>query len=81
LLIRSSLNKDANAMLSIQSVREKFKIKVFIKSKEKIKRIIITTTNNIINRAREIDAKATLLARKNIIVFKDDSISLYLKLK
>jgi len=57
-------------MLSIQSVRKKFKIKIFIKNKKKIKKIIITTTNNIISRARETNVKRTFLTRKNIIVIK-----------
>jgi len=57
-------------MLSIQSVRKKFKIKIFIKNKKKIKKIIITTTNNIISRARETNVKRTFLTRKNIIIIK-----------
>jgi len=57
-------------MLLIQSVRKKFKIKIFIKNKKKIKKIIITTTNNIISRARETNVKRTFLTRKNIIIIK-----------
>jgi len=70
LLIRSSLHKSARIILLIQSFREKFEIKIYIKREKKIKRIITTTTNNIINRIREINTKATLLIRKNIIAIK-----------
>jgi len=67
---QSSFNESANEILLIRNVREEFKIKVFIKSKKKIKRVITTTTNDIINRTRETNTKTTLLIRKNIIIVK-----------
>ncbi len=49
---------------------EKFKIKIFIKEKEKIKRIMMTTTKNIVRWAREIDVDEMLSTRKNIKTMK-----------
>ncbi len=57
-------------MLLIQNLCEKFEVKVYIKKKKKIEKIIIATTNNIINKARDIDIKAILLICKNIIIIK-----------
>ncbi len=49
---------------------KKFKIKIFIKEKEKIKRIMITTTENIVRWTKEIDINETLLTCKNIKTMK-----------
>jgi len=69
LSIRSLFNKNANTTLLIQSFRKEFEIKVYIKI-NKIKRVIITTINNIINKVRDANVEATLLIRKNIIIVK-----------
>ncbi len=68
--IRNLLNKNARVILSIQSLREKFEIKIYIKREKKIKKIIVTTINNIIDRIRETNTKATLLIYKNIIAIR-----------
>ena len=70
LLARNFLNKNANTTLLVRNLREEFEVKIYIKREKKIKRIIIATTNNIINRARNIDVEATLSIRKNIIIVK-----------
>jgi len=70
LSIRNLLNKNARVILSIQSLREKFEIKIYIKREKKIKKIIVTTINNIIDRIRETNTKATLLIYKNIIAIR-----------
>ncbi len=49
---------------------KKFKIKIFIKEREKIKRIMMITTKNIVRWVREIDVDETLLTRKNIKTMK-----------
>ena len=69
-MTRSLLNKSARVTLLVQSLREKFEIKIYIKKERKIKKIIATTTNNIINRACEANTKATLSIYKNIIAIK-----------
>ncbi len=59
-----------NVASSIQNYYKKFKIKIFVKEKEKIKRIIMTTTKNIVRLAREIDVDKMLSMRKNIKTMK-----------
>ena len=65
-----NLNIDVNATSSIRHICEKFEIKIFIKEKKKIKKVMTTTTKNIINRAREINSSKTLSKRKNIKIMK-----------
>ncbi len=55
---------------SVQNHCEKFEVKIFIKEKEEIKRIMMTTTKNIVRWAREIDVDKMLLTRKNIKMMK-----------
>ncbi len=64
--IQSLLNKSARITLLIESLRKKFKIKIYIKKEKKIKRIIATTTNNIINQIYKTNTKTTLSIYKNI---------------
>jgi len=52
-----------NVASSVQNHCKKFKIKIFIKEKEKITRIMITTTKNIVKWVREIDVDETLSMR------------------
>ncbi len=70
LSIRSLFNKNANITLLIRSFRKEFEVKVYIKKEKKIKKIIITTINNIINRICNANVEATLSIRKNIIIVK-----------
>ena len=70
LSIRNSLNKDANIILLIQSLRKEFEVRVYIKREKKIKKVISTITNNIIDKIRNANVEATLLIRKNIIAIK-----------
>ena len=60
----------ADVASSVQNHCKKFEIKIFIKEKEKIKRIMITTTENIVRWMREIDVDETLSTRKNIKIMK-----------
>ncbi len=69
-LFESHLVLSVNVALSVQNYCKKFKIKIFIKEKEKIKRIMMTTTENIVRWVREIDVDETLLTRKNIETIK-----------
>ncbi len=78
---RNLFDKDANATLSIQSVCEEFKLKVFIKKEEEIKRIITTTINSIIDRARKINAKTILSIHKDIIAIKKQFDLVIFKIK
>ncbi len=55
---------------SVQNHCEKFEVKIFIKEKEKVKRIIMITMKNIVRWAREIDVDETLLTHKNIETMK-----------
>ncbi len=55
---------------SIQNHCKKFKIKIFIKEKEKIKRIMMITTENIVRWVREIEVDEMLSTRKNIKTMK-----------
>ncbi len=54
----------------VQNHCKKFEIKIFIKEKEKIKRIRMITTKNIMRWVREIDVDKMLLTRKNIKIMK-----------
>ncbi len=54
---------------SVQNHCEKFEVKIFIKEEE-VKRIMTTTTKNIVKWARKIDVDKTLLTRKNIKTMK-----------
>ncbi len=49
---------------------KKFKVKIFIKEKEEVKRIMMITTKNIVRWAREIDVDEMLSTRKNIKMMK-----------
>ena len=81
--IRSLFNKNVRRILLVQSLCKKFKIKIYIKKKKKIKKIITITTNNRINRIRETNTKATLSIYKNIIAIKRrlDFVIFQLKIK
>ncbi len=72
-----------NVTSSVQNYCEKFKIKIFIKEKEKIKRIMMTTTENIVRWAREIDVDKMLSTRKNIKTMKrwSDLLIFWIKMK
>ncbi len=59
-----------NIASSMQNHCKKFEIKIFIKEKKKIKRIMMTTTKNIVRWARKIDVDKMLLTRKNIETMK-----------
>ena len=59
-----------NVVSSVQNHYKKFKIKIFIKKKKKIKRIMTTTTENIVRWAREIDVDEMLSTCKNIEAMK-----------
>ncbi len=56
--------------LSVQNHCEKFEVKIFIKEKEEIKRIMMTTMKNIVKWVREIDVDKTLSTCKNIETMK-----------
>jgi len=47
-LFESHLVLSVNVTLSVQNHYEKFKIKIFVKEKEKIKKIMMITTENIV---------------------------------
>ncbi len=66
----SHLVFNADVASSVQNHCKKFKIKIFIKKKEKIKRIMMITTENIVRWVREIDVDETLLMCKNIKTMK-----------
>ncbi len=66
----SHLVLSVNVASSVQNYYEKFKIKIFIKEKEKIKRIMMITTENIMRWVREIDVDEMLSTRKNIETIK-----------
>ena len=70
ILFESHLVFSIDVTSSMQNHCEKFKIKIFIKEKEKIKRIMMTTTKNIVRWAREIDVNKMLLTCKNIKTMK-----------
>jgi len=60
---------------------EKFEVKIFIKEEEEVKRIMTTTTKNIVRWAREIDVDETLSTRKNIETMKRWSRLLIFRVK
>ncbi len=66
----SHLVFSADVASSVQNHCKKFEIKIFVKEKEKIKRIMTTTTKNIVRWMREIDVNKTLSTRKNIKIMK-----------
>ncbi len=66
----SHLVFNVDISLSVWNYYEKFEVKVFIKEKEEIKRIMTTTTKNIVRWMKEIDIDKTLLTRKNIKTMK-----------
>jgi len=66
----SHLVLSVNVASLVQNYYEKFKIKIFIKEKEKIKRIMMITTENIMRWVREIDVDEMLSTRKNIETIK-----------
>ena len=55
---------------SMQNHCKKFKIKIFVKEKKKIKRIMMITIKNIVKWAREIDVNEMLSTCKNIKIMK-----------
>ncbi len=61
---------NVNISLLMQNHCKKFEVKIFIKEKEEIKRIMITTTKNIVRWARKIDVDKMLLTHKNIETMK-----------
>ncbi len=69
-LFESHLIFSADVASSMQNHCKKFKIKIFVKEEEKIKRIMMTTTENIVRWVREIDVDKTLSMRKNIETMK-----------
>ena len=70
MLFESHLVFNADVASSVQNHCKKFKIKIFIKKKEKIKRIMMITTENIVRWVREIDVDKTLSMCKNIKTMK-----------
>jgi len=81
ILFRSYLSLNVNIALLMQNFYKKFEVKIFIRSKEKIKRIITTTTKNIVNWTKKINVNETLLARKNIEIIKRRLRLLVFKIK
>ncbi len=83
MLFENHLVLSVNVTSSVQNHCEKFKIKIFIKEQEKIKRIMMTTTENIVRWAREIDVDKMLLTRKNIKTMKrwSDLLIFWIKIK
>ncbi len=57
-------------MLLIQNLREKFKIKIYIRKEKEIKKIIAITTDNIINRIRKTNINTIFSIYKNIIAIR-----------
>ncbi len=70
MLFESHLVLSVNIASSVQNHCKKFKIKIFIKKKKKIKRIMIITTKNIVRWVKEIDVDEMLSTRKNIETMK-----------
>ncbi len=66
----SHLVFNINISSSVQNHCEKFEVKIFIKEKAEVKRIMMTTTKNIVKWAREIDVDKMLSTRKNIKTMK-----------
>ncbi len=61
-------NIDISSLM--QNHCEKFKVKIFIKEKEEIKKIMMITTKNIVKWVKEIDVDKMLLMHKNIKMIK-----------
>ncbi len=68
--VESHLVFNVDISSSVQNYYEKFEVKIFIKEKEEVKRIMITTMKNIVRWVREIDVDEMLLTRKNIKMMK-----------
>jgi len=66
----SHLVFNVNISSSVWNHCEKFEVKIFIKEKEEVKRIMMTTTKNIVKWAREIDVDEMLSTCKNIEMMK-----------
>ena len=66
---------------SMQNHCKKFKIEIFVKEKEKIKRIMTTTTENIVKWVKEIDVDEMLSTCKNIETMKRWSNLLIFQIK
>ena len=69
-LFENHLVLSVDVASSMQNHCKKFKIKIFVKEKKKIKRIMMTTTKNIVKWAREINVKEMLSTCKNIKTMK-----------
>ncbi len=69
-LFENHLVLNVNIASSVQNHCKKFKIKIFVKEKKKIKRIMMITTENIVKWVRKIDIDKTLSTRKNIKTIK-----------
>jgi len=69
-LFESHLIFNVNILSSMQNHCKKFEVKIFIKEKEKVKRIMMITIKNIVRWAREIDINEMLLTCKNIETMK-----------
>ncbi len=67
---KSYLVFNINISSLVRNHCEKFEVKVFIKEKEEVKRIMITTMKNIVRLVREIDVDKTLSTCKNIKIMK-----------
>ncbi len=59
---------NANTTLLIQDICEKFRTKIYIKSKEKIKKIPNVITNNIIEQIQKANIEIILLMREFFII-------------
>ncbi len=70
MLFKNYLVFSADVASSVQNHCKKFKIKIFIKEKKKIKRIMMITTKNIIRWVKEIDVDKMLSTHKNIETMK-----------
>ncbi len=66
----SYLVLSVNVVSSVWNHCKKFKVKIFVKEKKKIKRIMMITTENIVRWVKEIDVDETLSTRKNIKTMK-----------
>jgi len=63
--VESHLVFNVDISLLVQNHCEKFKVKIFIKEKEEVKRIMMITMKNIVRLAREIDVNKMLSMCKN----------------
>ena len=69
-LFESQLVLSVDIASSMQNHCKKFEIKIFVKEKKKIKRIMMTITENIVRWAKKIDVDEIQLIRKNIKTMK-----------